>query len=86
MAGLLLQHLVEHVSVVLTLLAVQVNPEPLHCVEDQRHRVDDVGVHDRFEHDPLLQAVVRLVDDAHLLQQGGLARLSGSEQQQVNLI
>ena len=85
-AGLLLQQLVEHVGVVLALLAVQVDAEPLHRVQDQRHRVDRVGVHDRLEHDPLLQAVVRLVDDAHLLQQGGLARLSGAKQQQVNLI
>ena len=82
--GLLLQQLIEHIRVVLALLAVQVNAQSLHGVQD--HGVDGVGVDDGLEHDPLLQAIVCLVDDPHLLQESGLARLSSSEKTQINLI
>ena len=85
-AGLLLQQLVEHVRIVLALLTVQVDTEPLHGVEDQGHGVDGVGVHDGLEHDPLLEAVVRLVNDPHLLEKCGLPSLGSSEQQEINFI
>ena len=85
-AGLLLQQLIEHIRVILAFLAVQVNAEPLHGVEDQGHRVDCVGVHDGLEHDPLLEAIVRLVNNSHLLQECGLPRLSRAKQQEVNFI
>ena len=85
-AGLLLKQLVEHIRVVLAFLAVQVDAEPLHGVEDQGHRVDGVGVHDWLEHDPLLEAIVRLVNNSHLLQKCGLPRLGRAKQKEVNFI
>ena len=66
--GLFLQKLIKDIRVILTLLAVQVYPHPLHGVEDQGHGVDGVGVHDGLEHDSLLQTVVRLVNYPHLFQ------------------
>lgn len=36
-------------------------------VEDDGHALDGVGVDDRLVHQPLLQGVVRLVDQSHLI-------------------
>ena len=86
MTGLFFQKLIKHVRIILALLAVQVNPHPLHGVEDQGHGVDGVGVHNRFEHDPLLEAIVCLVNYPHLFQKCGFTSLGCTKEQQINFI
>ena len=48
--------------------------------------MNGVGVDDGLEHEFLLQGVVRLVDDPHLLEKGRFAALGRSKQKDLNLV
>ena len=48
--------------------------------------MDGVCVDDGFEHELFLQGVVRLVNDAHLFEEGRLAGLGGAQQQDLDLV
>ena len=48
--------------------------------------MNGVGVDDGLEHEFLLQGVVRLVDDPHLLEEGRFAALGRSKQKDLNLV
>eukprot|EP01136_Pigoraptor_vietnamica_P040514 Opistho-1_new@12503 len=61
------------------------NLKRLHRRHERLHRLDRVAVHNVAELDALLRRVTLLVDDLHLLHDGALARLTGAEQEQLNL-
>ena len=54
-------------------------------LENDEEWLDGVAEDDTLEELPLLQAVPVVVDDLHLLDNGGLARLPGTQQQQLDL-
>ena len=60
--------------------------QALYCVQYDWHGVNGVGVDDGLEHEFLLQGVVRLVNDPHLLEKGRFAALGRSKQKDLNLV
>lgn len=66
-------------NVILGSLIVEGQLQRLHGFEDDAHRLDGVAEDDLFEGFPLIARIPALVDQLHLLEDGRLSRLSGSE-------
>ena len=60
--------------------------EVLGLLDEDPHGGDGVGVHHGGHHLLVLQGVTRPVQELHLLEDGGLARLPCTQQQELDLL
>ena len=70
----------------MTTLITQIDVHSFCDVQNKGHALNGIGKDNGLEHEFLLQGVVRLVNDPHLLEKGRFAALGRSKQKDLNLV